>query len=84
MKTVKENTIPVEITTVVETLEKGGFQAYLDGGNEVFCDGSASWNKFQTMWRLTRFSGVSATDIYWYQDSSDFDATLTAKLPNLK
>ncbi len=32
MKTVKENTIPVEITTVVETLEKGGFQAYLVGG----------------------------------------------------
>ena len=55
-----------------------------DGGNEVFCDGSASWHKFQTMWKLTRFSGVSTTDIYWYQDPSDFDATLTANLPSLK
>jgi len=54
------------------------------GGNEVLCDGSASWNQFQTMWRLTRFSGVSITDIYWYQNPSDFSGTLNAYLPALK
>ena len=32
MKAVKSSTIPSEVITVVETLEKGGFQAYLVGG----------------------------------------------------
>ncbi len=32
MKKTANNTIPQEIVTVVETLEKGGFQAYLVGG----------------------------------------------------
>ena len=55
-----------------------------DGGNEVFADGSASWIKFAQMWRLYRFSGVAATDIYWYQEQSDFEPTLTAALPSLR
>jgi prepilin-type N-terminal cleavage/methylation domain-containing protein len=55
-----------------------------DGGNEVFADGSGSWNKFETMWKLTRFTGVATTDIYWYQDQSDFNAQLRALLPSLK
>ena len=61
-----------------------GSSQQADGGNEVFCDGSASWNKFATMWRLTRFNGVATTDIYWYQDQSDFNAQLRALLPSLK
>ncbi len=32
MKSVKSNTIPEEIVNVIETLEKGGFQAFLVGG----------------------------------------------------
>ncbi|MEI6304969.1 MAG: HD domain-containing protein [Candidatus Taylorbacteria bacterium] len=32
MKAVKNHTIPSEIVNVIETLEKGGFQAYLVGG----------------------------------------------------
>lgn len=32
MKTAKNNAIPAEITNIAETLEKGGFQAYLVGG----------------------------------------------------
>ena len=55
-----------------------------DGSNEVMTDGSATWIKFEKMWRLYRFSGVANTDIYFYQDPSDFDATLTAQLVNLK
>ena len=58
--------------------------ATADGGNEGFADGSAAWIKFQAMWRLTRFSGVATTDIYWYQDPSDFSPALTALLPSLK
>jgi len=55
-----------------------------DGGNEVFADGSASWVKFEKMYKLYRFSGVKATDIYFYQDTTDFESTLTTALPNLK
>ncbi len=61
---------------------KGGSQPA--GGNEVFIDGSASWIKFQNMWKLTRFTGVATTDIYWYQDPTDFSSQLVNLLPNLK
>jgi prepilin-type N-terminal cleavage/methylation domain-containing protein len=54
------------------------------GGNEVFVDGSASWCKFETMYRLTSYTGQYNPDIYFYQDSSDFSATLATQLPNLK
>jgi prepilin-type N-terminal cleavage/methylation domain-containing protein len=54
------------------------------GGNEVFCDGSVSWCKFNTMHHLTAWSGqYGFSAVYWYQDPSDFDATLTALLPQL-
>ena len=54
------------------------------GGNEVFVDGSASWIKFDAMFRLTSYTGQYNPDIYFYQDPSDFSATLTAQLPSLK
>lgn len=44
-----------------------------DGGNQVFADGSAAWIKFEKMLRLTRWSGVYTVDVYWYQESADFD-----------
>lgn len=54
------------------------------GGNEVFTDGSANWCKFITMHRFDNYAGaVGSTDVYWYQDASDFDATLLAALPSL-
>ncbi len=62
---------------------KGNSQT-ADGGNQVMADGSATWVKFGKMYRLYRFSGVTATDIYFYQDPSDFETTLTAALPSLK
>jgi len=55
-----------------------------DGGNEVFMDGSASWNRFEKMWRLTSYAGVANPDIYWYQDPADFNAALMLQLPSLK
>jgi prepilin-type N-terminal cleavage/methylation domain-containing protein len=54
------------------------------GGNQVMADGSATWVKFELMSKLYRFNGLAATDIYWYQDPSDFEAALTAQLPSLK
>jgi hypothetical protein len=55
------------------------------GGNEVFADGSARWCKFATMYRFNNYAGaVGSTDQYWYQDPTDFNATLIAQLPNLK
>jgi len=55
-----------------------------DGGNEVMADGSATWVKFESMWKFYRYNGVSVTDCYWYQNPADFDPTLTAQLVNLK
>jgi prepilin-type N-terminal cleavage/methylation domain-containing protein len=55
------------------------------GGNHVHVDGSASWQKFQNMYRFTRWSGVyGATDVFWAQDASDFEPSLTAILSSLK
>jgi len=47
------------------------------GGNEVFCDGSAAWCKWQTM---SEFSDWGNSYLFWYQDSRDFEPTLMASL----
>jgi prepilin-type N-terminal cleavage/methylation domain-containing protein len=61
---------------------KGGEPA---GGNEVFADGSATWCKFNTMYRFNNYSSlIGGLDTYWYQDTSDFNPALLAKLPLLK
>ena len=55
------------------------------GGNEVFVDGSAQWCKFETMYHFTIWAGAYGTsDVYWYQDPSDFSTQLRALLPALK
>jgi prepilin-type N-terminal cleavage/methylation domain-containing protein len=61
---------------------KGGIPA---GGNEVFADGSAKWCRFSDMYRFNNWaSGIGSLDTYWYQDTQDFDKTLTITLPALK
>jgi prepilin-type N-terminal cleavage/methylation domain-containing protein len=50
------------------------------GGNEVFCDGSANWCKWQTM---SEFSDWGNSYLFWYQDPSDFETALVAKLPQM-
>jgi prepilin-type N-terminal cleavage/methylation domain-containing protein len=55
-----------------------------DGGNQTFADGSATWVKFDKMLRLVRFSGITSTDCYFYQDPQDFESTLVSALPSLK
>jgi prepilin-type N-terminal cleavage/methylation domain-containing protein len=61
---------------------KGGIPA---GGNEVFADGSAQWCKFDTMYRFNDWQNLMGTiSSYWYQDSSDFEPALIARLPTLK
>lgn len=52
------------------------------GGNQVQMDGSASWIKFQKMWRLHSWN-PGARDGYFYQDPSDFDSLLVSRLPLL-
>jgi competence protein ComGC len=61
---------------------KGGIPA---GGNEVFADGSARWCKFNSMFKFNNYaSAIGSLDSYWFQETSDFDAALAAKLPSLK
>jgi prepilin-type N-terminal cleavage/methylation domain-containing protein len=58
------------------------------GGNEVFVDGSARWYPFRDMrhydYWSSSLSGGTTAYVYWYQESADFSATLTALLPALK
>jgi prepilin-type N-terminal cleavage/methylation domain-containing protein len=44
------------------------------GGNELFADGSASWNDFRTMYLFHRYNGSDnhVRQFFWYQDSTDF------------
>lgn len=61
---------------------KGGIPA---GGNEVFADGSAKWCKFADMYKFNSYIGAIGTiDVYWSQDTWDFDSVLIAALPSLK
>jgi len=50
------------------------------GGNEVFCDGSAAWCQWRTMFE---FSDWGNSYLFWYQDSTDFEPALMAKLPQM-
>jgi prepilin-type N-terminal cleavage/methylation domain-containing protein len=57
------------------------------GGNEVFCDGSAKWCKFETMrffhtWNTT--PSDTTRNLYFYQDPTDFESQLVLSLPSLK
>jgi len=55
------------------------------GGNEVFADGSGKWCKFETMAHFNNYPGaLGSTDLWWYQDSADFNATLLGNLPTLQ
>jgi prepilin-type N-terminal cleavage/methylation domain-containing protein len=56
-----------------------------EGGNQVFADGSSRWCKFETMHRFNRYdSAIGNLHVYWFQESSDFDPALRARLPTLK
>ena len=71
-----------EYGSIPPHISNGGNPA---GGNEVFADGSARWCRFTDMYRFNNYAGaVGSTDQYWYQDPSDFNATLMAALPSLK
>jgi prepilin-type N-terminal cleavage/methylation domain-containing protein len=52
------------------------------GGNQVQMDGSASWVKFEKMWSLHSWRPSTRLG-YFYQDPTDFDPNLVAKLPSL-
>ncbi|HEX9047389.1 MAG TPA: prepilin-type N-terminal cleavage/methylation domain-containing protein [Verrucomicrobiae bacterium] len=54
------------------------------GGNEVFADGSAGWYKFEKMCHFNNYSGaLGSTDLWWYQEPTDFSPALTALIPTL-
>jgi prepilin-type N-terminal cleavage/methylation domain-containing protein len=56
-----------------------------DGGNEVFADGSAKWCKFNSMYKFNSYAGAIGTiESYWFQETTDFDPALVARLSLLK
>ena len=57
-----------------------GSSIYPQGGNEVFCDGSANWCKIDTMRLLTTWDTGGDRQSYFYQDSQDFDALTLQRL----
>jgi prepilin-type N-terminal cleavage/methylation domain-containing protein len=73
---------PIEYANIPPYPVGGGNPA---GGNEVFADGSAKWCQFKTMYHFNNYAGaVGITDIYWYQDPTDFNTALLNNLINLK
>ena len=60
--------------------KKGGLPV---GGNEVFCDGSVQWHRFEDMYAFTTWQTDGSRIFYFQQDTRDFDATLLAALPSL-
>ena len=59
------------------------------GGNEVFCDGSVQWCKYETMyflhtWLPNQTTGNDGRALFFYQNPSDFGKLLNAALPGLK
>jgi prepilin-type N-terminal cleavage/methylation domain-containing protein len=54
-----------------------------EGGNEVFMDGSAAWQRFTTMWFLTSWATGGSRDSYIYQNPRDFPELLLDNLKNL-
>jgi prepilin-type N-terminal cleavage/methylation domain-containing protein len=58
-----------------------GSKGVPEGGNHLFADGSVAWYKLRTMHRFTQWDGTyGATDVFWYQDSSDFEPALRGML----
>jgi prepilin-type N-terminal cleavage/methylation domain-containing protein len=54
------------------------------GGNQVFCDGSVQWYKYEQMYYFTTWIPGGSRVALFYQNSSDFEPTLNAALPGLK
>lgn len=56
------------------------------GGNEVFVDGSARWYNFAEMFHNSTWASAlgPAAYVYWYQDTTDYDATMMALLTKMK
>lgn len=52
-----------------------------DGGNVLYCDGSAQWIKFERMYVYSTWA--SSRMGFWYQDPSDFNAELLSQLPSV-
>jgi hypothetical protein len=65
---------------------RGGRSMVPKGGNQVFCDGSARWIKFEQMFFLHSWDGSFGGKriAYFYQDDADFEPMLRQQMPSLK
>lgn len=54
------------------------------GGNQVCCDGSVQWHKFEQMYYFTTWKLDGTRVAFFYQEPTDFDAALMNRLSVLK
>ena len=59
-------------------------ESFMDGGNEVFVDGSASWQKVETMHNFTTWTGNNEMWFYQKMDDLNFGAQITYGGPAYK
>ncbi|HEX4122576.1 MAG TPA: prepilin-type N-terminal cleavage/methylation domain-containing protein [Verrucomicrobiae bacterium] len=62
-----------------------GRNVWPEGGNEVFADCSASFNKIETMSEFTSWAGQGSRDYWFYQNTADIlNPTVLSDLKTLK
>jgi prepilin-type N-terminal cleavage/methylation domain-containing protein len=57
---------------------------YAAGGNQLCCDGSVHWRKYDQMFFFTTWRLDGTRDAFFYQETTDFDPTMLNHLSVLK
>ena len=63
---------------------KSTHASFMDGGNEVFVDGSATWQKVETMHNFTTWTGNNQMWFYQRMDDLTFGSQITYNGPGYK
>jgi len=76
--------VPPTVQTIFQKYlpqHRKGPNRYPQGGNEVFADGSASWEKVETMYQFTTFN--TDYQFWFYQNTADISAATMSSINGL-